>query len=84
VCGDEAAPGLHRIAWDLRPESAGGPQGCGGGQGRGGRGGGFGRGNQQQLVPHGRYSASIGTVSGGTFTAIGQPISFHVTEPAGK
>jgi photosystem II stability/assembly factor-like uncharacterized protein len=85
VCGDDSAAGLHRIAWDLRGESAAGPQGCGAAQGRGGRGGGgggFGRGNAPQLVPHGRYTATIGTVSGTTFTAIGQPVSFHVTEPA--
>ena len=76
--GDETAPGLHRIAWDLRPDSAAGaasrcgaPQGGRGGFG--GRGGGAGA-----AVPAARYTATIGTLNGETYTPIGKPVSFVV------
>jgi len=76
-------PGLHRVAWDLHGEP---PPAQGG---RGGRGGGegdqeipaqfFGRGRQAgPLVAPGRYRASIGTLSGENFTAIGEPVAFAV------
>jgi len=76
LTGDELTPGLHRTAWDLRGEPPANTQG-----GRGGRGGGggFGRGNQGPLVAQARYTATIGTLSGDTFTAIGKPVSFLVT-----
>ncbi len=85
-------PGVHRVAWDLRGEppappattEAGGESG-----GRGGRGGGaggdqdtpqVGRGQARQgpLVTPGRYKASIGRVTGDTFSAIGDPQTFLV------
>lgn len=77
--GEETAPGLHRIAWDLRPDTPNGPSRCA--AGRGGSafgGGGFGRGGGVQQVALGRYTATIGTVSADTFTAIGPPVSFLV------
>ncbi len=80
LCGDETAPGLHRIAWDLRAEAAGAPSRCNA-QGRGGFGGGGGfggRGGGASAVAQGRYTATIGTVSGDSFTAIGKPVSFLV------
>ena len=75
LSGDDATPGLHRVAWDLRKDApAGAQQG-----GRGGGGGGFGgRGNAGPPVAQARYTATIGTLSGETFTAIGQPVSFLV------
>jgi photosystem II stability/assembly factor-like uncharacterized protein len=78
--GEEITPGLHRIAWDLRADVAGAPSRCApgrGGPGFGG-GGGFGRGGGAQQVALGRYSATIGTVSGDTFTAVGPAESFLV------
>ena len=70
---EDVTPGLHRLAWDLRRDPpAGAAQGGRGGGGGGGRGGG------SPLVPAARYTAAIGTVSGDSFTAIGQPISFAV------
>jgi hypothetical protein len=81
--------GVHRLAWDLRGEPPA-EQASSQGGGRGGRGGGagapdqempqFGRGQVRQgpLVGSGRYKASIGRVSGETFTAIGEPQSFLV------
>lgn len=76
LTGDEATPGLHRVAWDLRENPP---------SGRGGRGGAdqgaqfFGRGRAGgPAVAQGRYTATIGTLSGETFTAIGQPVSFLV------
>jgi len=69
----DGAPGLHRIAWDLRGEPPAG--GRGGDQGFGGF---FGRGPQGPTVAQGRYKAQIGKLSGDQFTAIGQPVSFLV------
>ena len=73
--------GVHRIAWDLRGEPPANTAG------RGGRGGdappetqGFGgRGRQGgPPVAAGRYRATIGRLSGDTFTPVGQPQSFLV------
>jgi photosystem II stability/assembly factor-like uncharacterized protein len=69
LTGEQATPGLHRIAWDLaaiRQRDA--PQG--------GRGGG---GARRQPGPAGRAGAlhgAIGTVNGDAFTAVGKPVSF--------
>lgn len=72
LTGDALTPGLHRVAWNLRGEPpAGAPQGGFGGFG--GRGG-----NQGPLVAQARYTATIGTLSGDAFTAIGKPVSFLV------
>jgi hypothetical protein len=77
LSGDGLTPGVHRIAWDLRrdppPAAAGGRGGQGGGGGFGGRGG-----NAGAVVPQARYTATIGTLSGDTFTAVGKPMSFLV------
>jgi photosystem II stability/assembly factor-like uncharacterized protein len=71
LAANDVTMGLHRIAWDLRkdppPDTA--PAG--------GRGGGRG-GNAAPPVPAGRYTATIGTVTGDTFTPIGRPVSFQV------
>jgi photosystem II stability/assembly factor-like uncharacterized protein len=77
LCADETTPGLHRIAWDLRGETPNAPSRCAAG-GRGGGGFGGRGGNAPQPVPQARYTASIGTVTGDTFTAIGKPVSFLV------
>ena len=77
--GEETTPGLHRIAWDLRPDTPGAPSRCAAGRGGAGfGGGGFGRGGGAQQVALGRYTATIGTVSGDTFSALGQAESFLV------
>ena len=74
LTGDRLTPGLHRVAWDLRGDPpAGAPQGGRGGGGFGGRGG-----NQGPTVAQARYTATIGTVSGDSFTATGRPVSFLV------
>jgi hypothetical protein len=77
LCNDETTPGLHRIAWDLRPDVPNAPSRCaaqtGGRGGFGGRGGGG-----VAPVAQARYSAAIGTLSGDTFTAIGRPVTFVV------
>jgi len=70
-----AEPGVHRVAWDLRGEAP--PPGRGSGDQ--GAGAGFGRGRAMgTLSPTGRYRASIGTLSGDTFTAISNTQSFLV------
>ena len=77
LTGDAATPGLHRVAWDLRGDppaaGAGAPAAGRGGGGFGGRGG-----NADPTVAQARYTATIGTLSGDTFTAIGKPVSFLV------
>jgi photosystem II stability/assembly factor-like uncharacterized protein len=77
LTGDALTPGVHRIAWDLRRDppaaAAGGRGGQGGGGGFGGRGG-----NLGTPVTQARYTATIGTLSGDTFTAVGKPVSFLV------
>ena len=63
--------GVHRVAWSLR-EGTGAAAAGGAGGGRGaGRGGG-------SAVPPGRYTATLGKLSGDTVTAIGKPQSFQV------
>jgi len=73
LTGDAAAPGLHRMAWDLRGDAPAGradaPATFGGGRGRG---------NGGPTVAPARYTATIGTVTGDAFTAIGKPVSFLV------
>jgi photosystem II stability/assembly factor-like uncharacterized protein len=59
-------PGLKRVVWNL----AGAPPAP---AGRGGRAGGGGGGVEQ-----GKYTAAIGKVTNGTFTAVGAPQSFYV------
>ena len=77
--GDQVTPGLHRIAWDLRRDPPANAQQGGGRGGGGGGGGGFGgRGNAGPPVAQARYTATIGTLSGDSFTAIGKPVSFLV------
>jgi photosystem II stability/assembly factor-like uncharacterized protein len=75
---DQSAPGLHRLAWDLRRDPPAGQQG--GGRGAGGGGGGFGGrgGNAGPPVAQARYTATLGTLSGETFTAVTKPVSFLV------
>jgi photosystem II stability/assembly factor-like uncharacterized protein len=79
--------GIHRVAWDLRNEAP--PAAAGQGGGRAGRGDAAGddqeqpqsggRGQRQgSPVSTGRYRATIGTLTGDAFTAIGQPQSFGV------
>jgi hypothetical protein len=74
LAGELARPGVHRVAWDLRrdapPAEAAGGRGQGGGGGRGG--------NAGPPVAQARYTATIGTLNGETFTAIGKPVSFLV------
>jgi photosystem II stability/assembly factor-like uncharacterized protein len=76
----ESAPGIRRVAWNLRrdpPAQTDQGQGAAGrGQG-GGRG--FGRGDAQAaLVEPGRYRATLGRLSGDIVTPIGQPQVFGV------
>ena len=77
LTGDALKPGVHRVAWDLRKDppapAAGGRGGQGGGGGFGGRGG-----NAGPPVAQARYTATIGTLNGDTFTAVGKPVSFLV------
>ena len=77
LSGDAVTPGVHRTAWDLRRDppagAAGGRGGQGGGGGFGGRGG-----NAGAAVAQARYTATIGTLNGDTFTAVGKPVSFLV------
>ena len=74
-------PGVHRIAWDLRGDA---PAPAGGGRAGGAGGdpdapqfGGRGRQGGPAATP-GRYRATIGKLTGDTFTAIGQAQSFSV------
>ena len=76
LSGDAVTPGVHRIAWDLRRDPPAGAAAGRGGQGGGF--GGFGRGNAGPVAPTARYTATIGTLNGDTFAAIGKPISFAV------
>lgn len=79
-------PGVKRVVWNLTGAPPAAPAGApaaparGGGRagGRGGAGGG-------PAVPEGRYTATIGKVTNGTFTAVGAPQSFAVVPlPSGK
>ncbi|HET7698414.1 MAG TPA: hypothetical protein VFK57_22055 [Vicinamibacterales bacterium] len=78
LTGDAGTPGVHRIAWDLRRDPPAGAPAGRGGQGGGGGFGGRG-GNAGATVPQARYTATIGTITGETFTAVGKPVSFLVT-----
>ena len=63
-------PGVHRVTWNLRPDTTGAPaQGAGGG-----RGGGAGA----QLVDPGHYTATLGKMDGDKVTPIGKAQSFYV------
>jgi photosystem II stability/assembly factor-like uncharacterized protein len=73
LTGDALTPGLHRVAWNLRGDPPAGAPQQGGFGGFGGRGG-----NAGPLAAQARYTATIGTVSGDAFTAIGKPVSFLV------
>ena len=75
LCPNETTPGLHRIAWDLRPDSPTPQNRCA--PAAGGRFGGFG-GRGAAPVAQARYTATIGTLSGETYTALGKPVSFLV------
>lgn len=78
------SPGIQRAAWNLTseppPQSQEDQQGRGGQAGRGAGRGGFGRGGPPQGPPvaPGRYHATFGTLSGDTFTAIGESQTFMV------
>ena len=65
-----AQAGLHRTNWDLRETPPAGAQGGGRAGGRGGRGG--------PLVQPGTYTVTLGRLSGGTLTPIGQPQKVEV------
>jgi hypothetical protein len=78
LSGDQVTPGVHRLAWDLRRDAPAAPPGGRGGQqaafgGFGGRGG-----NAGPAVSPARYTATIGTLNGDTFTAVGKPVPFAV------
>ena len=77
LTGDALTPGVHRIAWDLRRDPPAAPAGGRGGQAGGGGFGGRG-GNLGAAVAQARYTATIGTLNGDTFTAVGKPVSFLV------
>jgi hypothetical protein len=64
-------PGVHRVTWNLRPDTAAAPAGGG----RGGGGGGFAGG---ALVDPGHYTATLGKVDGDKVTPVGKPQSFYV------
>jgi photosystem II stability/assembly factor-like uncharacterized protein len=76
----DSEPGVHRVVWNLAgappaaaDAAAGGRGGRAGGGGRGGRGGGGGA-----PVDEGRFTATLGKIVNGTFTAVGAKQSFSV------
>ena len=70
--------GMHRVAWDLRGDAPAAPAGRGGAGGEEGAQA-FGRGRQGgPAATPGRYRAAIGTLTGDTFSAIGDAQSFAV------
>jgi hypothetical protein len=75
LCSEETTPGLHRVAWDLRPDTPNAPSRCAPQTGRGGFGG---RGAGTPAVPQARYTATIGSLSGEAYTPISKPVSFVV------
>jgi photosystem II stability/assembly factor-like uncharacterized protein len=82
-------PGVKRVVWNLTgapPAPAAAPAGAPAAPARGGgRGGGRGGAGGGAAVTEGRYTATIGKVTNGTFTAVGAPQSFVVVPlPAGK
>ena len=71
--------GVQRVVWNLTaapPAPAAGADAPA--AGRGGRGGGRGGGGGGAAVAPGRYTASIGKIVNGTFTAVGPAQSFSV------
>src|SRR5262249_32637446 len=81
----DKAPGLRRVAWNLRGETAtqGGRGGAAGQRGAGGGGGGGfgGRGGQEApLAGPGRYRAVLGKLTGATVAAVGAPQTFTVVQ----
>ncbi|MCR4373234.1 MAG: glycosyl hydrolase [Acidobacteria bacterium] len=73
-------PGVKRVAWNLAGAPPAPPAGAPAAPaGRGGRAGGFGgRGGGGAAVDQGKYTATIGKVTNGTFTAVGAGQSFYV------
>ncbi len=72
----DKAPGLRRVAWNLRTDPPAAPQGqpaqpagFGGGRGQAG----------PPLVTPGRYTATLGRLAGDKVTPIGSPQTFYVT-----
>jgi hypothetical protein len=66
--------GLHRTPWDLRePPPAAAPQG-----GRGGGGGGRGPARIRPVGKTGNYQVTLGKLTNGTLTPIGQPVTVEV------
>jgi hypothetical protein len=65
-----AAPGLHRVNWDLRPAGRAGPPG-----GRRGSGGGA------PPLPPGKYTATLEKLTGGEPVTLGKPQTFEVVSP---
>jgi len=84
--------GVKRVVWNLAgappappAPPAGAPAAPARGGGGGGRAGGRGGAGGGTPVTEGRYIATIGKVTNGTFTAVGAPQSFSVVPlPAGK
>jgi photosystem II stability/assembly factor-like uncharacterized protein len=84
-------PGVQRVVWNLTgappappPGEAAGRAGRGAGRGgRGGRGGRAGAANGPPVEP-GRFTASIGRVVGGAFTAVGPSQTFYVRPLPGQ
>ena len=84
--------GVKRVVWNLAgappappAPPAGAPAAPARGGGGGGRAGGRGGAGGGTPVTEGRYVATIGKVTNGTFTAVGAPQSFSVVPlPAGK
>jgi photosystem II stability/assembly factor-like uncharacterized protein len=74
------APGVHRIAWDLRGDPPAEGQGGGRGDNPAAAQFGFGRGGRQPgpIVQPGRYRATLGKLSGEAVTPIGAPQTFTV------
>jgi hypothetical protein len=75
--------GVKRVVWNLAGAPPAPPAAPAGGAapGRGGRaggGGGRGGGGAGATAAPGKYSATIGKVTNGTFTAVGAPQSFYV------
>ena len=79
-----ATAGVHRVVWNLRGDPAAAPAGGRGGAAPGaagaGGGGGGGRGGAPQgpLVPMGRFTVTMGTMTGDAVTAVGKPQTFNV------
>jgi len=73
-----ATAGIQRAAWNLNSDPPPQPAEQQGRGGRGGRGGGRGGPPQGPPVGPGRYTATLGTLSGDTFTPIGEPQTFLV------